>query len=121
LRTTKSNNLESQQFTPLHTAVLKGYLPFFKLLIAHGARTDAKTAKGNTVLRCGAVQGHADIVNFLLKNNVNVDSWAINETTPLHKVSLQGHLCITVMWIIAHCASVDAMSDGNTPPASTTQ
>lgn len=64
-------------YTPLHTAVERGFQSMAQALVEAGADVQARTEKGSTILHLAAIKDHTDLVSWALK--VGVDAHAINQ------------------------------------------
>ena len=67
--------------TPLHTAALKGYSDIAKVLIANGARVNAKTNDGFTALHWASTREMAEL---LIAEGADCNAKADAGVTPLH-------------------------------------
>ena len=58
--------------TPLHLACVHGQLNVAKLLVEHGADTNAQDLENNTPTHYSAMYGHADMVTWLLEQKPDI-------------------------------------------------
>ena len=58
--------------TPLHIACTEGFLDTVKVLIEHKAQVENKNEDEKTPFHLAAENGHAEVVDFILKGNKNV-------------------------------------------------
>lgn len=82
--------------TPLLTAARTGNAETAKLLIARGARVEAReSSRGQTPLMWAIAQGHAAVVRALLENGADVHARSAGGFMPLLFAAQQGSLDIT--------------------------
>ena len=63
--------LQSEDASPMHSAVAGGYLDIIKLLLSHGADLEINVEGSGTPLSVAASKGRADIVRLLLSAGAN--------------------------------------------------
>ena len=61
------------------------------VLLDHGAKADAKTRMGSTLLHDASLKGHADLVTLLLDHGAPVNLRNANGSTALHDAALGEH------------------------------
>ncbi|ESP04306.1 hypothetical protein LOTGIDRAFT_198738, partial [Lottia gigantea] len=71
--------------TALHFSVLRHKIACMLLLIAAGAKLDAKDTFGNSPCHYAADDGYCQILDVLIRRGVNVNSKDITSKTPLMK------------------------------------
>lgn len=101
--------------TPLLTAARTGNAETVKLLLARGARVDAREAsRGQTPLMWAVAQGHTAVVRALLENGADVHARSVSGFMPLLFAAQQGNLDITRQ-LLDRGADVNATGgDGST-------
>ncbi|WP_133135209.1 ankyrin repeat domain-containing protein [Legionella rowbothamii] len=72
-----------ENVTPLYMASNFGELDKVKLLIAHGADVNAYSSTGMSPLIIAVLKGHAEVVDYLLENNAQIDSLLRTPTIPM--------------------------------------
>ncbi len=89
--------------TPLMKASHQGQGPVVGMLIAAGARLDARNADGNNALWLACVGDHLDVVDMLVEAGIDVDNRNDNGITPLMYAASSGKAGI-VGRLLAHGA-----------------
>jgi len=98
-------------------AVENGDLESLKKLVSGGANVEAKSNFGNTPLICASINGHLEIVKYLIEeHNANVEAKDNYGYTPLIWASVYGSLEI-MKYLIEECnANVEVKNKyGETP------
>jgi len=99
--------------TALHWAAYNDDLPLAKLLIAAGAKPDARTRlRGLTPLHMAAETGDATLIDALLSAGAKVDALNESGTTPLMIASASGSTA-AVRTLLLHGADVNAREKAN--------
>lgn len=75
----------TEKGTPLHAAANGGYTGVLKLLLEHGAETDAVNSEGLTALHSAAGGGHAPAVQLLLAAGSDPAAVAASGATPIDR------------------------------------
>lgn len=70
--------------TPLIVAAEKGSADNVRILLARGARINAKTAKGTTALSRAALNGHHDVVQILVAAGADLDAAVVALESGVH-------------------------------------
>jgi ankyrin repeat protein len=98
-------------------AAQHGLLADVNECIAAGVNVEAKTINGWTALHFASINGHLEIVQYLLQNgNANVNAQKNDGWTALHFASSNGHLEI-VQYLVQQCqANVRAVTKNNETP-----
>jgi ankyrin repeat protein len=78
------NAKDSEQWAPLHLAVLFNRTETVKLLLSMGADPNVQDNEGWTALHTAAWTGHADMARLLLERRAEVDARSKSGWTPLH-------------------------------------
>lgn len=109
LKNNASTNIQDRLgCPPLHHAIRNNHIDVAKILLKKQVDVDINdTMGGFTSLHIAAEGGHFEIVNFLLKNNANVNARTDQENTPLHSAAINGHLEV-VNALILKGANVNA-------------
>lgn len=89
--------------TALHFAVLRHKMACMLLLIAAGAKIDAKDTFGNSPCHYAADDGYCQILDVLIRRGVNVDIQDITSKTPLMKAVRNNKTDAVLKLIRAHC------------------
>lgn len=105
--TTNRNNDEENSF--LQQAVIQNRLDVVKFLVMYSANIDCQNKQKRTPLHEAASRGnsHFYILEYLLKQNANVNMCDNEGKTSLHHASEQGHYYIA-QWLINNKARVNA-------------
>jgi ankyrin repeat protein len=108
----KKDNGDGVGYTPIHWAVKENKLSTVELLHKNGANLEILEEDGFTPLSIAAAEGYIKIVNYFVKNNVDVDK--TEDCTPLCMASVYGYDEI-VNLLIKSGAEVDYVdNDGKT-------
>ena len=75
-------------YTPLHIASQHGHYSMAKLLIEHGADSNAGDCNGSTPLHIVACHDIPSFVPLLLEAGANINARAMNGSTPLHSAAV---------------------------------
>jgi rhodanese-related sulfurtransferase len=76
--------------TPLMKASHQGQGPVVRMLIAAGARLNARNADGNNALWLASVGDHLDVIDILVEAGIDVDNRNDNGATPLMYAASSG-------------------------------
>lgn len=102
------------RMSPLHMAAQDGLTELVRLMIAKGARVNARDNAGNTALHYAP---GADIAQFLLSNGADVNVKSRSGSTPLHYAAGRGQVDL-VQLLIDNRAAIDPKDKrGQTPAA----
>ncbi|HEY3380092.1 MAG TPA: ankyrin repeat domain-containing protein [Armatimonadota bacterium] len=95
--------------TPLGIAVVRGYVPLAKLLLAHGADVKGTLSDERlTLLHLAAFNGQKELVPLLVESGLDVNSASLTGFTPLHCAVATKQTEI-MSWLLEHGAKVDAV------------
>src|SRR6185312_15357309 len=83
--------------TPLQIAASMGNLHMASMLIAAGARADAKTETGHTALYFAVIGGHLDVIRLLIQKGTDVNIRDAEGTSPLDDAVWRGYLEATAI------------------------
>src|SRR6266702_2234908 len=101
--------------TTLHWAANGGHKDVVDLLLADGARPDARDDSGYTPLHTAAYNGRTDVADLLLSNKAHIEARDSSGFTPLTCAASNGNREVAVL-LLAHGANVNARSNrGSTP------
>ena len=101
--------LGADKSTPLHLAKTKENM---QILLAYGARVDAKDVSGTTTLMYSSMSDQFEAAKLLIKHGADPSSKNIVENTPLH-VAKTGRM---VNLLVSAGADVTARNDGGKTP-----
>jgi hypothetical protein len=122
--TNAANSVAEKQFTALHFAAehsSSNGIQILKMLLAHGAKVDARNHIRQTPLFSAAVYDSAPAAKVLLAHGAKVNAQQDGGRTPLHWAALNGY-CKVARVLIEHRADIKARnSQGETPLALATQ
>jgi len=108
-------NAKGASVTPLHCASSIGDVKTTRILLGHGADTNAKNDLGYTPLHFAAQDGHLKVVLLLLGKEVNLNAQDQDNETPLFLASKWGHSEI-VKTLLDHGADMTIRNkEGLTP------
>ena len=101
--------------TPLHAAVLGGYVEVAQLLVAHGANINSRCGDSYTPLHVASIKGRLKTGKWLLKLGADVNSKEKRGETPLHFAAKNGQVEVCRM-LLERNAEVNSRNDeGSTP------
>ena len=83
--------------TPLMIASKKGHLNEVNFLVEHGANMGLQDKNGERALHYAV--GSCDILGCLIRNGANVNTCAHDNSTPLMKASLKGHMNAVILLV----------------------
>lgn len=96
------------------TSLIENGLDIF---LAEGVQIKSYESEHNTPLHLAALNGHLEIVKFLIKSGANVNARNRKNQTPLHMAVHNAHRLI-VEYLILNQANIDVLdSEGDTPLA----
>lgn len=115
--TNAANFVGEKRFTPLHFAAehsSSNGIQILKMLLAHGARIDARNHIRQTPLFSAAIYDSAPAARVLLAHGAKVNARQDGGRTPLHWAALNGY-CEVAKVLIENGADIKARtSDGKT-------
>jgi len=116
LKTKGPNAMDPNGNTPLIWAARNGKLNIVKFLVEqHQFPLDVQNFDAETALSAAVVEGHYDIVKFLIERGANINLGNCRSETPLHLAVVLGNLEIARL-IVEEGAQVDTEDDcGDTP------
>ena len=88
------NKPDTDGFTPLHEAAIRGQLEVVQFLIERGAKFDTTATghwSGKTPLHSAAREGKKDVVQLLLDRGAGINKPDTDGFTPLHEAAICGH------------------------------
>lgn len=114
-KTSMAHGAQVQQggFTALHFAAQSGDTQSAGLLVAAGARIDARAADGNSALVLAAFSGHGDVARLLLDRGAEANSDGAGYTA-LHAAAMRGDL-ETTRALLANGANPNARLTKGSP------
>ena len=90
--------------TPLHFAVLRHKMACFHKLLAFGANPDPRDTFGNSVCHYAAEDGATDILDVLVRHDIDLDAQDITRKTPLMKATRNGKINTVKRLLAAGCS-----------------
>jgi ankyrin repeat protein len=108
---------EDEGNAPLHWATVAGEKAVVEVLIAKGAKVDAKNKRGNTPLSLAAVTDYEAIAQLLIAKGANVNAQNKKRSSPLMLAAFAGHKDVAEV-LIAKGAKVDAKNKKGITPLS---
>jgi ankyrin repeat protein len=112
------NYVGEKKYTFLHFAAEHGSpqgIAILKLLLADGAKVDARNHNGVTPLFCAAGSNNSEGAKILIAHGAKVNMRANNGKTALHCAAVNGYWEMTAV-LIANGAAINAKdTDGKTP------
>jgi|WetSurSiteA1Bulk_404760.scaffolds.fasta_scaffold82362_1 hypothetical protein len=118
--TNAANSVAEKQFTLLHFAAehsSSNGIQILEMLLAHGAKVDARNHIHQTPLFSTAVHDSAPAAKVLLAHGAKVNARQDDGRTPLHWAALNGY-CEVARVLIEHGADIKARTEeGKTPLA----
>lgn len=116
--TNAANFVGEKQFTPLHFAAehsSSNGIQILKILLAHGAKVDARNHIRQTPLFSAAIYDSAPAAKVLLAHGAEVNARQDGGRTPLHWAAINGY-CDVARVLIENHADIEAQaSNGETP------
>ena len=109
--------VEKWEYTPLKSAVVKGYLDVVQVLLENGADVHARSANNESIISAAVFSGHSKVVQILLDHGVDVHIRDWNGNTLLHIAATSSYNPLEVLKLLwDRGAKVDARNtDGRTP------
>jgi len=102
--------------TPLHTAARYERGQIARLLLAKGAKINAKSASGDTPLNFAVAYGHGGVTQVLVKNGAAVNEPNHSGMTPLHTAAERGRLSLA-SYLVRHGARKGVKDNAGKLPA----
>ena len=101
---------------PLYYAALCGFLELVEhLTLKYSQYASARGGLFGTPLHSASFEGHLQVVRYLLRQGVDVNSRNSGNDTPLLLASWQGHLDV-VQCLLKHGADVNLLDDNHNTP-----
>jgi len=104
--------------TPLHKAMNNDGTEIVEILLANGAKIEAKDENGHTPLQLASLKGKDRLVRFLLSKGAKVNTADNNLDTPLHYAALNNNV-IVVEILLEAGANINARNVKNKTPRGT--
>jgi len=101
--------------TPLHKAMNNDGTEIVEILLANGAKIEAKDKNGHTPLQMASLQGKDRLVRLLLSKGAKVNAADNNLDTPLHYAALNNNV-VVVSILLEAGANINARNTKNRTP-----
>ena len=98
--------------TPLHVSARWGHVETARVLLKHGADTEARDNRVLSPLGCVALSGHAELAQVLLEHGADANAQDSFRCTPLYLASGLGKLAVARV-LLSHGADVTAQCKDN--------
>ncbi|KAK4696083.1 hypothetical protein P7C71_g1778, partial [Lecanoromycetidae sp. Uapishka_2] len=117
-------------FLPIHQAAWEGHLPSLEAILTERADLDRVTKYGETLLHLCMLSNKQDVVEYLLKNMVDINPWVARHAhwnhapytkligsslTPLHYACCLGHFELAYLLLDKEAYVNASTPDGYTP------
>lgn len=111
------NHQNLQQATALHMAASAGHVAIVEMLLnVKGVQADLPDTLQWTPLTYAAVKGYHEVVQQLLRKDVNINHNTVDQETPLLLAAKEGHESIVEMLLAAQGIDIDfSGSSGDSP------
>ncbi len=110
-----ARNATERGGTPLHAAVVKGYLAVTEFLLANGADVNAPDALRQLPLHLAAAGGHKRICERLIAEGADVNAADHRGFTPLHLAAANGYLTVAEALLAAGAEVNTRANPGGAP------
>jgi ankyrin repeat protein len=104
-----------EEETPLHVSSRRGHVEIARVLLKHGADTEARDCNDFSPLEQVAYEGHMETAQVLLEHGADVNARDDRRCTPLHWASEAGQLVVAQV-LLSHGADVSAQREDNQTP-----
>ena len=104
-----------EEETPLHVSTRLGHVESARVLLKHGADTDARDDVDASPLERAAHEGRMELARVLLELGTNANSHDFLRWTPLHWASEVGQLAVAQV-LLSHGADVTSRCKKNETP-----
>jgi ankyrin repeat protein len=101
--------------TPLHVSSRLGYVEIARVLLKHGADTEARDNGGHSPLDWVAHEGHEEFAHVLLEHGADANAQDNERCTPLYWASYCGKPAVARV-LLSHGADVTAQCEDNRTP-----
>ena len=101
--------------TPLRVALRRGHMELARVLLEHGADSEARNKNDSSLLEWASYERHVELVQFLLKYGADLNAQDEGGCTPLHWATRGGDSAV-VRALIKHGADVKARDKHNHTP-----
>ena len=101
--------------SPLHVSSRQGHVEVARVLLEHGADTEARDNDDFSPLEQAAYEGHIELVQILLEHGADANAQDKERCTPLYWVSEAGLLSVAQV-LLSHGADVKARCKNNETP-----
>jgi ankyrin repeat protein len=104
-----------EERTPLHVSSHWGHVEVARVLLKHGADTEARDGDNSSSLEHGAVGGYVALAQLLLEHGADANAQDKKRRTPLYWASETGQLAAAQL-LLSHGADVTAQCQDNQTP-----
>jgi ankyrin repeat protein len=104
-----------QKETPLHVALRQGHVEVARVLLEHGAGTEARDGRGCTPLLCASRFGQVELARVLLEHAAETEARDGDDLTPLLRASRFG-LVELARVLLKHGADTEARDKDDYSP-----
>ena len=101
--------------TPLHVSSRWGHVEISRVLLEHGADTEARDRDDYSPLEHGTTNGHVELVHALLEHGADANAQDEEDCTPLYWASEGGQLAVSQV-LLDHDADVTAQCTNDWTP-----
>ena len=101
-----------RQETPLHVSSRLGHVEITRVLLKHGANTEARDKYDYSPLDRAARRGHEKLAQVLLEHGADANAQSKQRFMPLYLASQRGHLAVARV-LLSHGADVTAQCWNN--------
>ena len=107
--------IETEPRTPLHVALRRGHLEVARVLLEHGADTEARNSGDLTPLLWASKKGYAEVARDLLEHGADTEARDSDNHTPLLWASKKGYAEVA-RDLLEHGADTEARDGDNHTP-----
>jgi ankyrin repeat protein len=101
--------------TPLHVSSRQGHAEIARVLLKHGADTEARDRSDYSPFEWAAYQGHVEVAQVILEHGADANARDVERRTPLYFASYWGKLAVARM-LLSHGADARAQCKYNQTP-----